>query len=137
VVGPTGAEPGMRPDGWEMRLALAVDAARDKAFVWGVHDCATWAFDVRAAVTGTPRPAWSYATEAGGLRWMARQGWKSFDAAATAILGDPVPVLMAHRGDIVLRENAFGVCLGAQAAFVAPIGLTFIPLRDCGMAWRV
>lgn len=127
----------MRVQGWESVLAGAVEAARERPFAWGQHDCATWAFDVRAAITGIARPAWSYTTEAGGRRWMKRQGWNGFAEAATAILGDPVPVLTAQRGDIVLMEGAFGVCLGAQVAFVAPVGLTFRPLRACTMAWRV
>jgi hypothetical protein len=129
----------MKPEGWEVRLAQAIEAARQRPFVWGQHDCATWAFDVREALTGAPRPAWSYTTEAGGRRWMKRQGWNSFTEAATAILGEPVAPLMAQRGDIVLVDDpeAFGVCVGAQAAVVAPVGLSFVPLRSCRMAWRV
>ncbi len=124
---------------WEVRLAEAVEAAKGVPFAWGQHDCATWAFDVRAALTGTPRPAWSYTTEAGGRRWMKRQGWAGFTEAATAILGEPVAPLMAQRGDIVLliEPEAFGVCLGAQVAAVGPVGLTMVPLRSCRLAWRV
>lgn len=127
----------MRVQGWEIALAAAVEAAKDRPFAWGQHDCATWAFEVRAAITGIARPAWSYTTEAGGRRWMKRQGWNSFSEAATAILGDPVTPLLAQRGDIVLMAGAFGVCLGGQSAFVAPVGLSFRPLRHCIMAWRV
>jgi hypothetical protein len=130
----------MRLQGWETRLAQAVEAARQRPFAWGQHDCATWAFDVRQALTGTPRPAWSYTTEAGGKRWMKRQGWNSFAEAATAILGEPVAPLTAQRGDIVLVDDpeAFGVCLGGMVAAVSPVaGLSFVPLRACRMAWRV
>lgn len=126
------------PD-WDVRLAEAVEAAKGVPFAWGRHDCATWAFDVREALTGIPRPAWSHRTEAGSRRWMLRQGWRSFAEAATAILGEPVPPMLAQRGDIVLlaEPEVFGVCLGAQIAAVGPVGLTFAPMRMAAMAWRV
>ena len=41
-----------RVDHWERLLAAAVDTARAKPFVWGVHDCPTFAFETRMILTG-------------------------------------------------------------------------------------
>ncbi|MFD1913795.1 DUF6950 family protein [Halodurantibacterium flavum] len=132
----------MRREGWEIRLAEALTAAAHRPFRWGVHDCATWAFDLRAGLRGeaSPADAWRgrYKTPIGAVRVMKRLGWPSLPAAGIALLGQPLPhVLLAQRGDIVFSAEAFGICEGAQVAFVAPDGLRRLRLRDCAMAWRV
>jgi hypothetical protein len=135
--------PRMRPHGWEVVLAEAMEAARTRAFVWGVHDCATWAFDLRRDLTGGDDTGalWrgAYKTATGSQRVMRRLGWSSLEAAGRALLGHPIPdVRLAQRGDLVLSQDAtsFGVCLGAQAAFLAPEGVTLRALTSCNMAWR-
>lgn len=130
----------MRLPGWETRLAVEIDAARLKPFAWGSHDCATWAFDVRRALTGEDAAhAWRglYSTAKGAQRWLRRQGWADYEAGARAILGEPVPPLTAQRGDIVLVEGAFGVCAGAVAMCLGETGLTERPMTDATLAWRV
>lgn len=132
-----------RPD-WQVRLAVAIEAAREIPFSWGSHDCATWAFDLRRDLTGSEDIAalWRgrYRTAFGAHRVMKRLGWDSLEAAGRDLLGTPLPsVLHAKRGDLVLggSEPAFAVCVGAKVAFVAPDGLVFISLSDCSLAWRV
>jgi hypothetical protein len=132
----------VRVEGWETRLAEAVAAAQARPFAWGEHDCATWAFDVRRALTGADAAeAWRgrYRTAIGARRVLRRVlRADSHQAAATAILGAPLATqLLAQRGDIVLLSDAFGVCLGADCAFLAPNGLTFRPLSETELAWRV
>ncbi len=39
------------PD-WPHRLAAAITAARATPFAWSLHDCPTFAFDTRRALTG-------------------------------------------------------------------------------------
>ena len=41
-----------RIDHWERHLIAAIEAARDRPFRWGRHDCATFAFDLRRDLTG-------------------------------------------------------------------------------------
>ncbi|SFK78245.1 DUF6950 family protein [Shimia haliotis] len=132
-----------RPD-WQNRLAGAIEAARETPFSWGTHDCATWAFDLRRDLTGGEDIAalWRgrYRTALGAHRIMKRLGWGSLEAAGRDLLGTPLPsVLQAGRGDQVLGGSgpAYGVCVGAKVAFVAPDGLVFISLSDCSLAWRV
>ncbi|EAQ47285.1 hypothetical protein MED193_18869 [Roseobacter sp. MED193] len=132
-----------RPD-WQVRLAGAIEAAREMPFSWGSRDCATWAFDIRRDLTGSEDVAalWRgrYRTALGAHRVMKRLGWDSLEAAGRDLLGTPLPtVLQAKRGDLVLGGSgpAYGVCVGAKVVFVAPDGLTFLPLVSCSLAWRV
>lgn len=135
--------PRMRRDGWEGVLAEAVEAAQTRSFAWGTHDCATWAFDLRRDLTGGDDTAalWRgrYHTARGAVRVMQRLGWSSMQEAGSALLGSPLAdVRLAQRGDLVLSHDAtsFGVCLGAQVAFLAPEGVTRRPVTSCALAWR-
>lgn len=131
----------MKIDGWAVLLAAHIEEARGRPFEWGVHDCATWAFDVRAALTGEDAAdAWrgQYKTAKGSVRVMRRLGWDSIADMAADLLGEPLPnVKLAQRGDIVLFEEALGICGGAAVFFVGPDGLQSVPLRDCEVAWRI
>lgn len=134
----------MRVSNWETRLAQAVEAARDLPFAWGSHDCATWAFDVVRDLSGGADYAaqWRgrYTTALGSHRILRKLGWASLEAGGRALLGDPLATpLLAQRGDMVLggADPAFGICIGARAAFVGPEGLTFVPLSACHLAWRI
>jgi hypothetical protein len=135
--------PQMKRAGWEAVLAAAVEHARIHTFIWGTHDCATWAFDLRRDLTGGDDTAalWRgrYHTARGAARVMRRLGWTSMSEAGTALLGASLAdVRLAQRGDLVLSPDAtsFGVCLGAQVAFLALEGLTLRALTSCALAWR-
>ena len=133
-----------RLPGWELRLAEAIEDARDHPFRWGRHDCATFAFDLRRDMTGCYDVAalWRgrYTTARGAVRVMRRLGWQSLEAAGRDLLGEPLPsVPLAQRGDLVLAGTGlgFGVCLGARVAGIAPEGLVLAPLSSCAFAWRI
>jgi len=133
-----------RVDHWERLLATAIDTARVRPFVWGLHDCPTFAFETRTLLTAGEDVAalWrgKYSTHLGGLRVMRRLGWSSLEAMGHALLGAPRDiVLQAQRGDIVLADSGlgFGVVIGATAVGLAPEGLTFAALRSCRLAWPV
>lgn len=132
----------MRADGWEVAFAEAIEAARHKPFAWGGHDCATWAADVRRALTGDDMAAdWRgrYRTQLGAARLIRRLGYGSLAEAAEARLGAPLPtVLLAQRGDVLLGpDDAMGICGGSFGMFLTEGGLTDRALRDCQKAWRV
>ena len=133
-----------RLPGWELRLAEAIEAARDFPFRWGQHDCATFAFDLRRDLTGSYDVAalWRgrYTTAHGAVRVLRRLGWQTLEAAGRDLLGAPLAsVHLAQRGDLVLANTGlgFGICLGARAAGIAPEGLILVPLLSCALAWRV
>ena len=131
------------PD-WERRLAAAIDTARAKPFIWGLHDCPPFAFETRMLLTGGADIAalWRgrYTTALGGQRVMRRLGWTSLEDMGLALLGAPRPsVLLAQRGVIALADTdlGFGICTGANAVGMAPEGLVTVPLNSCRLAWLV
>ena len=133
-----------RVDHWERVLASAIDTARAKPFVWGVHDCPTFAFETRMILTCGEDIAdlWRgrYTTALGGARVMRRLGWTSLEEMGRALLGEPRPsALLAQRGDIVLADTGlgFGLCAGRAAVGMAPEGLVTVPLTSCRLAWAI
>lgn len=133
-----------RIENWERLLAAAIDTARARPFLWGLHDCPTFAFETRMILTGGEDVAtlWRgrYTTALGGERVMRRLGWSSLEDMGRSLLGEPRPaVLLAQRGDIVLADTrlGFGICIGAEAVGMAPEGLVSVPLTSCHLAWTV
>lgn len=133
----------MRVQNWELLLQDQIDAARERPFEWGQHDCATWAFEVRRVLTSGPDIAakWRgrYTTALGCKRQLSRLGYASMEEGGRDLLGDPLSApLMAQRGDLVIGgpDQSFGVCVGATCAFLAEDGLEFLPLSECLFAWR-
>lgn len=132
---------GVRPVGWERRLEAVLDDWRDRPHGWG-SACIDFAADAVLAVSGR-----NLASELGlplrGAREAAalyrRLGANTLDGAVTAVLGEPVPPLMARRGDVVeaMLDSALGVCLGDRAAFLGSRGLIELPLAAASRAWRV
>lgn len=132
-----------RIEGWETLLSDTIIRAQSRPFAWGSHDCAIWAFDTRRLLTSGPDHAslWRgrYRTALGATRVMRKLGWRSLEEGGRVLLGPPLKArLLAQRGDLVLggSPEAFGVCLGAQAAFVGADGIMLLPLPDCRLAWR-
>jgi hypothetical protein len=133
-----------RVEHWERLLASVIDTARERPFIWGLHDCPTFAFETRMILTGGEDIAglWRgrYTTHLGGLRVMRRLGWASPEGMGRALLGEPrATPLLAQRGDIVLTDTGlgFGVVIGATAVGLAPVGLTFASLTSCRLAWPI
>ncbi|MFQ5783616.1 MAG: hypothetical protein ACE5H8_02180 [Alphaproteobacteria bacterium] len=130
---------------WPERLARTVRAAQGRRFAWGGHDCALFVCDCILAMTGCDPAArfrGRYRTARGAARALRRiAGVATLDALATRLLGAPVPVATAKRGDIVLLDTddgpALGVVIGARAAFTSPRGLAFVPVSAPRRAWRV
>jgi hypothetical protein len=81
-------------DRWEQRLAAGITEARDKPFIWGKHDCATWAFDLHRDLTGGPDHAalWRgrYSTPIGCERIRRKLGWKTLEEGGRTLLGAPL-----------------------------------------------
>lgn len=128
------------PD-WQRRLeAFARERAR-MAFSWGINDCALFAADAVEAITGQrlceelrghkdARAALRTLRQAGGVR-----------GVATRALGEPVSVLMARIGDVVViqagKREALAVCNGGTAMAPGPHGVVHVSMAQARVAWRV
>jgi hypothetical protein len=130
---------------WDRHLLDAVEAARERQFVWGEHDCVTFAAACVTAITGADPlanlPRWSNATTAR----RAVEAVGGLDAALTERFGAAVPPAYAQRGDLGLmyadRSPVTGatlaVCLGEWWVAPADTGLGRVRLDAIEAAWRV
>jgi hypothetical protein len=133
-----------RLDGWESRLAAAVEAARSRPYSLGEHDCVRFACSAVEALTGADR--WPevppYRTREEAMAVLARYG-RTFEDAFSAFFGcAQVRPALARRGDVLSLmtedgEKHLGVCLGARTACLEERGLRFIRTLDCTGAWRI
>jgi hypothetical protein len=135
------------PD-WEARLADYLASVADLPMAWGRHDCALHAANAILAVTGEDHGVpyrGRYQTELGAARALRRQGFDSVEAQFDAVYPILAPAF-AQRGDVVLRGDAVGVCIGAEALFVGAEaldggalreGLVRFPRREWTKAWAI
>jgi hypothetical protein len=129
------------PD-WRLQLDALVSARMHAPFAWGVNDCALFAADAVAAVTGQDP-----ASHLRGHR-TARQALRTIRShaglfgIATSALGAPAGEHNAREGDVLLvgmgKRTALGVMLN-DGMLVGPGtgGLCSAPLTDALCAWRV
>ncbi len=134
----------MRIDNWPSRFAEAVAAAERTPFVWGSHDCGSFATDCERAITGGTLFAdvlgGNYKTALGAARHLKRAGFADIEALVAARLLE-IPVNFAQRGDWVVSDSDFGPVIGVM------LGDTFASVGDDGLirqgrafarrAWRV
>ena len=132
----------MRLEDWPERLAAFIESRRSAPFEWGSNDCVTFAADAVATITETDylgplRGKWRTAQEAS----KALLPYGGLLGAAESVLIDPVPVLMAQRGDVMLFDSGgrdtLGICIGAHVVAPGETGLVFSPVSLASMAWRV
>jgi hypothetical protein len=132
----------IRYDNWPEKLNELIEARLNKPFKWGEHDCCLFAADAILAMTGTDLASdlrGTYASKTKAAKIVKEKG--GLAQIATDRLGEPIPVLMAKRGDIVLMPvatgNCLAVCLGDKLAAPGPDALVFAPLNVAISAWKV
>lgn len=139
------------PD-WTQRLTQYVLQAMPAPFVWGQHDCVTFAATGVQVMTGVDLLA-ALRDDAGALPWTTPmeayrvlQPLGGLEAAVRSAGLVEVPPLMAQRGDVVLvrgprrkgsMRGAVGLCLGERIAAPAHNSLAMSRLGDGVKAWRV
>ena len=98
-----------RREDWPERLAAVVKGALDVPFAWGRNDCALFASDcAKAMCDEDPAAAYrgKYKSARGALAALKRIGGvASIEGLANAVLGAPIEVAEARRGDVVLVET--------------------------------
>lgn len=129
---------------WPERLAALVEARRTMPFAWGSHDCALFAADAIAAVTGEdPATAFrGYASEEEAEGVLGEIGLEGMVAAALAAFGcGACHTGLVQRGDVALamigNQPTMAVVLGEVVAAPGPDGLAFRPLDCIQRAWSV
>lgn len=127
---------------WPVRLADFIEARRERAFSWGGSDCCLFVCDGIEAMTGTdPGARWRglYLSEKGARRVLRDNG--GVRGLASLILGEPIPPLLAGRGDVVLIDTpdgeALALCIGANIAAQGTTGIEFHPPSAAKAAWKV
>ena len=128
----------MKKDFWLDALHATVEQYRNHPQKWGNWDCCQFAAECVLAMTGVDyRSKFPlYQSEAEALEIIGEHGGMA--GLLSSVLGPPVPVARAMRGDIVeLPGNACAVCLGVMCAGTSPIGLRFRPTADALAAWSV
>jgi hypothetical protein len=134
-----------RPQDWPTRLALFIEEKRHQTFNWKENNCAFFASDWIAILTGED-PASEYRSKVDSPLSAARAlGDVTVEQVAERVCAEhgwpEVSPKLARRGDVVLRDTehrpAMGVCEGERAVFAAPDGLAFLPAAQCRRAWRI
>jgi hypothetical protein len=136
----------MRVASWQEALYANVETWRNKRFDWATWSCCHLAAAHVLAMTGVDYlsqfPAFTTRDEAYAL--LGEYG--GIEGLITSVLGGPVHVSRAKRGDVVvgnfgqtdLGEGLVaGVCLGVQSCAPGARGLVFMPTADAVVAWRV
>lgn len=133
----------MRYENWPILLNDYVLSCAKKPFVWGEHDCCMFAAGAVSQMTGVDYAAafrGLYSTREEAEQILAERG--GLENIVSELLGPPIELPFAQRGDVVIREEdegfALGIVLGTVAAFTGGAGLVFLPTLTSGLkAWRV
>ena len=141
-----------RKEHWDFELHSFVDSRAGQPFEWGGNDCALFACDGIAAMTGTDLAGdyrGQYSTKLSALaRIKSVTGGSTIEDVAVAVtaahgLAELPTVRLAQRGDIVIFDGQEGPAIGlvylngTHAVFVGEQGLKTIPVLDCRRAWRL
>lgn len=135
-----------RRSNWPEKLTLFLMEKRQQPFDWATNNCAFFACDWIAILTGfdPARPfrrcvksalsaERAFASEGGvegiATRICVEQGWPE------------CPVSHARRGDVAVVDTehgpALGVVVGSQTAHAGPHGIVYLPLAGARRAWRI
>ena len=115
-----------------MTLDEYLESRRADAFSYGTNDCgkfcAGWAREC-----GVELP-FDWADEGEAQALIEAHG--GIDAAVSSVLGDPIPVNHALKGDIMqAKDDSLGICVGAKVATPTDGGLRLVPRGYYVRAW--
>lgn len=128
---------------WQLAFEQTVREHKDKAFIWGEHDCVLWAANTVLAITGFD-PASNfrgeYSTALGAAKILKEHG--GMEALVTGVLErDPVAPAFANVGDVlmVLQEGQpmLAICNGETMLAPGLKGLVALSTLSAVKAWKV
>lgn len=133
-----------RCDDWPERLFDEIEKARNRPFAWGKWDCTCFMAACVEAMTGEDPMAdyrGRYQDEKTGKAALKEIGGGSLYQALRRKFGKPIPVALAHRGDLALARTSMGptvfVVLGEQMAGPGDAGLELVPVDRATRAFHV
>lgn len=139
-----------RVGNWDIALVEFIKNCRDKPFVWGEHDCLTFANNAVIVQRGygfTGDKLGKYKTAKGAAsaytRWLKASGCSSIiegvDAELERVVGFPPrgSVVAMPTPDGAIFPYSFGVMVSHLAAFITESGLKMIVPNSTFIAWRI
>ena len=126
---------------WQLRFEAFIKERQNLPFAWGANDCTTFAADCVEALTGVKHlpDLRDYASELQAARLLKKHG--GVVGIATAAMGQPVNVLQANVGDVVLTESEgrdmLAICNGGTCIAPGPLGLVHLGMDTARLCWRV
>lgn len=122
-------------------LSDYIRQAQVKSFEWGVHDCATFAAGAIEVMTGNRIEFEDLRAVRSAEEVIIALRRQPLRDRVTMILGPPISVNFAARGDVVLEaesdREALGICFGEFSFFLMPLGLIPKATVGCALAWGV
>lgn len=131
----------MRLHDWSIQFEAFTRARRYMPFAWGTNDCCTFAADCAEALMGNPCAASlrGHSTAKQAYRSLKKHGGVA--GIATAALGQPVPILSAQVGDVVLskagKRDMLAICNGGNCLAPSANGMVSLGMDTATMCWRV
>lgn len=130
-----------RKENWPELLTQTLHKYENRPFRYGESDCWLFISDITDAMCGTDKHTavyGRYKTWRGALGLMKRKYKVKTLLSLAALFFTRIKPSFASRGDVVMKDGAFGVCLGTHAAFLAEDqGYTLIQMKYITKAWRV
>lgn len=133
------------PD-WPERLHCFLMEVKERPFKWGEWDCAAFCGEAVKRMTGEDLYAEMkglYSSEEEAKELIQTKGFDTYESILWKMLGEPISVTVAMRGDVVLStavrsgHSVIGVSLGENTVFVTIRGLVWVPTVDCDHAWKI
>lgn len=114
-----------RKEDWQQALNKTVEAARERPFLWGEHDCCIFTTSVVEAMTGVDlmqNLRGEYTTEEEAKEVLKIKCGKTLYRTLQKFFGQAISPAIAHRGDVMYRRDgdfpSVGICLGDVSVFV-------------------
>jgi len=132
----------MKYHDWQLRFEAFLAARRAMPFAWGSNDCAIFATDCVLALTGRDVALPELRLHINAKQALAAiKSHGGLGSIATAALGQPVPVLLAQIGDVVLcksgKRDMLAICNGGTAIAPGRAGMVSVSMDAAALCWRV
>jgi len=134
----------MRLSDWDKRFTAYIEDVRYTPFMWGKHDCFTFAVKCEEAISGVTRfPELykaKYHSQFGANKAFMKNGYRGMiDCVNRRCI--PINVNMLQRGDWCALDMpggiVIGVCTGNKIAATGQNGLVFLDIKDAKSGWSI